>query len=130
MMTMPEQTKAFLDEAAKFPPLHMLTPEEIRKAVMATAISETYELASTETLNLNGPHGPLAARLYRPSNKSSLPVILFFHGGGFVFTMRICQSEEQGWSPTSRCLRIRMKASNHPGKEENCHEPYSCPYCG
>lgn len=85
-MTMPEHTKAFLDEAAKFPPLHRLTPEEIRKAVIATAISETYDLASTETLELNGPYGPLAARLYRPSNESSLPVILFFHGGGFVFT--------------------------------------------
>lgn len=86
LMMMPEQTKAFLEEAAKFPPLHVLTPEEIRKAVIATVISETYELADTNTIELNGPHGPFAARLYRPSNENSLPVILFFHGGGFVFT--------------------------------------------
>ncbi|MCP1308754.1 alpha/beta hydrolase [Paenibacillus tyrfis] len=66
--------------------MHKLTPEEIRKVVIATAILETYDLASTETLELSGPHGPLAVRLYRPSNESSLPVILFFHGGGFVFT--------------------------------------------
>lgn len=85
-MAMPEQTKVFLEEAAKFPSLHMLTPEEMRKAVIATAISETYELADTNTFEWNGPHGPLTARLYRPSDESSLPVILFFHGGGFVFT--------------------------------------------
>jgi len=47
--------------------------------------------ASTSTthqqhdLSITGPAGPLALRLYRPSlARVALPVVLYFHGGGFV----------------------------------------------
>jgi len=42
------------------------------------------ELASVENLNIPGPGGPLACRLYRPSRASPLPALVYFHGGGWV----------------------------------------------
>ncbi|TVX96898.1 alpha/beta hydrolase [Cohnella terricola] len=84
-MSMPEQTRKFLKDVSEFPPLHLMSPEEIRKAVVANAITESHDLAGTEDVLLNGPHGELVIRIYRPTREASLPVIVFFHGGGFVF---------------------------------------------
>ncbi|MCB4361601.1 alpha/beta hydrolase [Quatrionicoccus australiensis] len=40
---------------------------------------------TAEDLSIPGPAGPLALRLYRPSMAQvALPVVLYFHGGGFV----------------------------------------------
>jgi acetyl esterase len=40
---------------------------------------------ATQDLSIPGPAGPLALRLYRPSMaRVALPVVLYFHGGGFV----------------------------------------------
>ncbi|TBL75750.1 alpha/beta hydrolase [Paenibacillus thalictri] len=82
---MPEATKKFLADIAGFPSLHNLSPEEIRKVVVANMISDHVNLADTEDVQLDGPHGTLAARIYRPSKQRELPVIVFYHGGGFVF---------------------------------------------
>jgi len=35
-------------------------------------------------LTIPGPHSPLAARHYRPAVKGHAPLLVFFHGGGFV----------------------------------------------
>ena len=82
---MPESTKQFLKDIAGFPPLHNMSPEEIRKVVVANAISERFNLAGTEDVQLDGPHGTLTVRIYRPNDERQLPAIVFFHGGGFVF---------------------------------------------
>lgn len=83
--TLPEQTRKFLEQMAGLPALHQLTPDEIRKVIIANAISERFELAGTEDALLEGPHGPLTVRMYRPTTGKKLPVIVFYHGGGFVF---------------------------------------------
>jgi acetyl esterase len=31
-----------------------------------------------------GPGGPIALRIYKPSNETNLPVVVFFHGSGFI----------------------------------------------
>lgn len=83
---MPEATRRFLADIAGFPALHLLSPVEIRKVVVANVISDDITLASTEDIELDGPHGALPIRVYRPQvDRHPLPVIVFFHGGGFVF---------------------------------------------
>ena len=37
-----------------------------------------------DDLDIDGPAGPLAVRVYRPSDATDLPVLVWFHGGGWV----------------------------------------------
>lgn len=42
------------------------------------------KVASVKDMNIPGPGGKLPIRVYRPDEKNILPVIVFFHGGGWV----------------------------------------------
>lgn len=42
------------------------------------------EMESVTELTVPGAAGPLSARLYRPSRDHGLPLLVYFHGGGFV----------------------------------------------
>jgi acetyl esterase len=80
------QIRAFLQSPeAQWPPLGQLTPVQLREAlkqfpapVLAPPIHATRELS------LAGAGGAMRVRLYRPSAARALPLIVFFHGGGFV----------------------------------------------
>jgi acetyl esterase len=41
-------------------------------------------IAETRDLAIPGPGGPIPARLYRSAKTGTLPVLVFFHGGGWV----------------------------------------------
>ncbi|MFC5404866.1 alpha/beta hydrolase [Cohnella soli] len=84
-MTMPESTQKFLADISEFPALHTMTPEQIRQVVVANMISDDAPLAGMVDFELDGPHGKLAVRMYRPTANLTLPAIVFFHGGGFLF---------------------------------------------
>lgn len=43
-----------------------------------------FEVAGIEEFDIPGPQGPLRLRIYRPQAAGPLPVILHYHGGGFV----------------------------------------------
>jgi acetyl esterase len=73
------------------PPLHALTPDQARAAYEAGAgVLELapHKLARVEDLHFSARDGhSLAARLYAPEVRSAnapLPVLLYFHGGGFT----------------------------------------------
>lgn len=38
-----------------------------------------------QTLSLPGPAGPIGARHYRPNDRGATALLVYFHGGGFVF---------------------------------------------
>jgi len=70
-------------------PGYVPTPEEARQQMrrMVAALERPHPpLARKEALTIPGPAGALAARLYspEPAGAASLPVIAFFHGGGWV----------------------------------------------
>lgn len=83
-MPLHEQAKQFLQDISTLPASHTIEPAELRAMVAGTIMSETYALESTEDVELPGPHGPLTLRIYRPLKDQLLPVIVFYHGGGFV----------------------------------------------
>ncbi|MDB5930556.1 MAG: dienelactone hydrolase family protein [Polaromonas sp.] len=73
---------------ANRPPFHVLTPQQARLAYEAgSGVLEILKpaLARVEDFSLPARDGHLLpARLYAPSAEERLPVLLYFHGGGFT----------------------------------------------
>ena len=59
-------------------------PNTIRALMNAVVIPSTVEVASIENRQIPGPAGPLPVRIYRPAGDAPKPVVVFFHGGGWV----------------------------------------------
>jgi acetyl esterase len=62
-------------------------PEESRRRVDAVATArggEPVPVHRVEDRTLPGPAGPIPVRVYRPSDERDLPVLVWFHGGGWV----------------------------------------------
>lgn len=82
--------QAFLDflNAQPGPKMHELTPPEARMMMVAMgslAEQPLGELAVVRDLSIPGPAGSIPARLYDTrGNREPGPVMVFFHGGGFV----------------------------------------------
>lgn len=70
------------------PKMYEMAPGDARAAYRAmrpVADVEVGELAVIEDHQFDGPAGPLRARLYDcKANREPGPVVVFFHGGGFV----------------------------------------------
>lgn len=86
------QAKVLLEQiaAAGRPSLHLLPPPEARRTYRETRMPlqpPPPDVASVETRNIAGPHGPIGARLYRPLGAQPteiVPALVYFHGGGFT----------------------------------------------
>ena len=92
--------QAVLDELGSLggKPIETLTPEEARKQpTPADAVKKLLEKngkpTSPEALvpgvtstdrEIPGPTGPLPARVYTPAGAGPFPVVIYFHGGGWV----------------------------------------------
>src|ERR1700733_4032738 len=104
-MSVDPQVKSFLDMIAGFggPPLEQLPLTEARKVPLGMIEFGGPEESMAEVQNrtIPGPRGPIAVRVYRPLKKEILPVLIFFHGGGFVICNldthdRLCRSIAKG----------------------------------
>jgi acetyl esterase len=87
------QAKFLLDLMVErqIPPTHMLSPADARtfyRERRAVTQPEPPPIAETRDLQANGPHGPIALRLYHPQTaadrKNAPPVLVYLHGGGWV----------------------------------------------
>ncbi len=87
-MPLDPQVQAFLEQmqALNLPPLNAMTVEEARTA--ASAMSEMHgepePVASVDNLGVPGPAGEIPVRVYTPEQSGPLPVLVYFHGGGWV----------------------------------------------
>ncbi|MDA1003218.1 MAG: alpha/beta hydrolase [Chloroflexi bacterium] len=68
------------------PAMSELTPNEARAgfAQLAVLQGEPESVASVEDRRVPGPAGEIPVRIYKPSNAANLPVLVYFHGGGWV----------------------------------------------
>ena len=87
-MALHPQCKAFIDLLASGggKPLEQLPVEEAR--LMSAGLRDfggpEEPVAEVRNRTVPGPAGPIAVRVYRPEAKETLPVLIYFHGGGFV----------------------------------------------
>jgi len=72
------------------PPYHQLAPKDARELFRETRPASTPpapQIGAVRELEADGPHGAIPLRLYRPAGVADsrrLPVLVFFHGGGWV----------------------------------------------
>ena len=59
-------------------------PDEIRALMNAAVLPSGIELASVTDREIPGPGGPIPVRVYRPAGDAPKPVVVYYHGGGWV----------------------------------------------
>jgi acetyl esterase len=85
-MPVDPQIQALLDKGTGVPATHTLLVDvaraqyEARIALMAPAA----DIASVRDRTIDGPGGPLRIRIYTPQGTGPFPLLVFFHGSGFV----------------------------------------------
>jgi acetyl esterase len=82
------QARALLDQLAALgaPPVSQQTPEQARIgfAALAAVGGAPEAPVPTEDHRIPGPAGEIPVRIYRPESAGPLPVVMYFHGGGWV----------------------------------------------
>jgi len=71
---------------ANAPPLDTCTVEQNRAQLAAVVplTGKPAELAEVTDMTLPGPAGRVPVRVYRPGVEANLPVVAYFHGGGWM----------------------------------------------
>jgi acetyl esterase/lipase len=88
-MPLDPQAKAFLDQLVAMggPPLHALPVPEARAMMAALAGMSgppDVRLAGVANRTIPGPAGEIPVRVYTPEGSGPFPVLVYFHGGGWV----------------------------------------------
>ncbi len=87
-MPLHPQAQAVVDALAALnaPPLSTLSVPEARARNVARreAIPPGPDLHRVEDREIDGPGGAISVRVFWPTGKSGLPVLVWFHGGGWV----------------------------------------------
>lgn len=86
-MKLDPQVAALLDTLdAGFPPVHEMTGAQARAVIRSRYVppEEPEPVAEVCDAIVPGPGGDIRVRIYRPDG-SGLPVVVYAHGGGFVF---------------------------------------------
>ncbi|MGO4203776.1 alpha/beta hydrolase [Rhodococcus sp. TAF43] len=107
---------------AGFPPVEEMTGADARAAIRARLqpVANPEEVASVRNLEIAGPAGPIPVRVYEPAANSTQPrpVVVFAHGGGFVFCDLdthdgICRAAANGLGAVVISVDYRL-APEHP----------------
>ncbi len=85
-MPVDPQIQALLDLRARLPPLHTLSVSDAREQMAARDIPglRKPEVGSVVNRDMQGPAGSLPLRIYTPKGDGPFPLMVFFHGSGFV----------------------------------------------
>jgi len=85
-MPVDPQIQALIDLRSALPPLHTLTVPQAREQFAARDIPGVRipEVALVTNRDMQGPGGSLSLRIYTPRGNGPFPLMVFFHGSGFV----------------------------------------------
>ncbi len=68
------------------PPLNTLTPDEARanSRALVELRGDPVPVAAVENTSFPGPAGEIAVRVYHPAGEGPFPLLVYYHGGGWV----------------------------------------------
>lgn len=107
---------------AGFPRVEHMSGAEARAAIRARLqpVADPEEVGSIRSLEVDGPAGPAPVRIYTPAGSAPKPrpVVVFAHGGGFVFCDLdthdgICRAMTNGLGAVVISVDYRL-APEHP----------------
>jgi acetyl esterase len=121
------QMKAVLDELAAFnaPPIAKLSPENARNnptaadaviGVLAKQGRPAVEMVADISHQLiPSPAGDLLARIYRPQGRGPFPVLVYFHGGGWVIAnLGTYDASCRALTNTAKCMVVSVAYRQAP----------------
>ena len=85
-MIVDPQARAYLDQLAALgaPPMNTLPPAQVRANSENAPRPAGPEVAKVEDRKVPGPNGDIPVRVYTPAGTGPFPVLMWFHGGGWV----------------------------------------------
>jgi acetyl esterase len=87
-MPLDAQVQAYLDQLVllNFPHLHTFTPERARQGIrrQIAQLGTPEPIAHVADILIPGATEAQPARIYTPEGSGPFPLLIFFHGGGFV----------------------------------------------
>jgi acetyl esterase len=113
-MPLDPQARAVLDRlaAAGIPPTHQLSVSEARRALVARRAltsGQAEPIARVEERMIPGLAGDLRLRVYAPVASGRLPVLVYFHGGGWVIgSLDTHDSICRGLANAAGCLLVSV----------------------
>ncbi len=101
-MPLDPQARLFLDQlaAAGLPPLEQLPLDQARALYrqLFGGTGEPEPVAGVKDVNIPSADEPIALRIYTPTGTGPFPVLVHFHGGGWVL------GDLDAYDPTCRAL--------------------------
>lgn len=128
-MPLDPQAQALLDQMAKLgvPPFHKLTVEEARRNMAAVYRGEPQDVKRVEDRRIPGPGGEIPVRIYTPESAPPLPLVVFFHGGGWVIGDLdshdvLCRQIANGAGAVIVAVDYRLAPEHkYPAAAEDCY---------
>jgi acetyl esterase len=130
-MPLDPQVKAILDQMASLPRFEELSVADARKqTIERTAAGKlpTLSVAAVVNRTIAGPGGDLPVRIYTPNGSGPFPLMVFFHGSGFV----VCNLDTHDGTCRNLCsaagcvvvsVDYRLAPENKfPAGVEDCYE--------
>ena len=103
------------------PPMSQIPPQVIRDAMAqerAKWTPKTPEMHRIDEVEIPGPEGPIPARLYYPTAAESLPILVYYHGGGWVLgDLDYADLAVRGLAAGAECIVVNVDyrlAPEHP----------------
>ena len=125
------QTQAVLDalaDAGARPFEEMSVPEARDAAAGFLGLQGDQEpVATVSDIQIPGADGKLPARVYNPSGNADLPVIVYFHGGGWVFgNLEVVDRPCRLLARQTQCIVVAVSyrlspETRFPGAPEDCY---------
>lgn len=130
-MPLDPQIQAYLDQMAalNLAPMHTFPPEMVRQAMkMELGVAgEPEVVAHVANQVISGPGGEIPIRIYIPDGDGPFPLLVFFHGGGWVVCNldthdNVCRSLANGASCIVVSVDYRLAPEyKFPAALEDCY---------
>lgn len=130
-MPLDPQVQFLLEQMASLdsPPIHTLTPQQVRDNIrmQQSFFGEPEPIAQIENRTIPGPAGQIPVRIYTPAGSGLFPVLVFFHGGGWVICDLdthdgLCRSLANGTGCVVVSVDYRLAPEHKfPAAPEDCY---------